>query len=322
MNGELTMTSTAVSSSHRAIAIAGTVHVEDLVREWLSGRSARTVEAYRQDLTYFASFVEAEDIDSAASFLLGQGHGKANFLVLNFRNWMIEEGLAPATVNRRLSAIRSLVQLARTLSMVPWSLSIKGIKSDGLRDTKGCGIEGFRLLLGVASKQRNRTKCKRDRAILRCLFDVALRRSEVAGLSTADVDLAGRRLMVIGKGRREKEALTLPDQTCDALEEWLEVRGDNSGPLFLNCDRARKGKGITSNGIYKLVRSLGDKARIHARPHGLRHAAITSLLDLLNGNVRVVKRFARHASAQTTLRYDDNRQDEGGEAAKRLAAAV
>jgi hypothetical protein len=46
------------------------------------------------------------------------------------------------------------------------------------------------------------------------------------------------------------------------------------------------------------------------------------VLDMTDGNVRVAQRFARHASPETTLRYDDNRRDEGGEAAKCLADEV
>lgn len=75
--------------------------------------------------------------------------------------------------------------------------------------------------------------------------------------------------------------------------------------------------------MYRLVKWLGKQAGVKkVRPHGLRHAAITTVLDLTGGDIRKGQSFARHANPSTTLRYDDNRQDAGGEAAKLLADAV
>jgi integrase/recombinase XerC len=54
------------------------------------------------------------------------------------------------------------------------------------------------------------------------------------------------------------------------------------------------------------------------RPHGLRHEAITSALDATNGNVRAVQRFSGHSDLNTLTRYDDNRQDLGGQVAELL----
>ena len=71
-----------------------------------------------------------------------------------------------------------------------------------------------------------------------------------------------------------------------------------------------------------MIRSLGDEAGIRARPHGLRHASITAALDTSNGDVRAAQAHARHANPQTTLRYDDNRQDLAGKIAVGLAEAL
>ena len=55
------------------------------------------------------------------------------------------------------------------------------------------------------------------------------------------------------------------------------------------------------------------------RPHGLRHASIAAALDTSNGDVRAAQAHARHANRQTTMRYDDNRQDLAGKVAAKLA---
>ena len=54
-------------------------------------------------------------------------------------------------------------------------------------------------------------------------------------------------------------------------------------------------------------------------PHGLRHAAITAALDL-TGDLQAVQRFSRHKDVRTLTVYDDNRQDLGGDVARRVAA--
>jgi integrase/recombinase XerC len=133
------------------------------------------------------------------------------------------------------------------------------------------------------------------------------------------VDQGGGAVLVLGKGRREKACLTLPAATRQALAAWLAVRGDAPGPLFVALDRGHRGHRLTGSAVYGIVRALGEAAGVKARPHGLRHAAISRLLDLTNGNVREVQKFSRHASVQTVLRYDDNRADAGGGLARRLA---
>ena len=87
-------------------------------------------------------------------------------------------------------------------------------------------------------------------------------------------------------------------------------------------DRGAKGptERLTHLSIWRAVRRLGNLAglALPARPHGLRHAATTRLLDLTGGDVRRVRRFARHAKLDTVAIYDDARQDFGGQLAELL----
>ena len=292
-----------------------------LIDSFLSGRNARTLAAYRNDLEDFRAFLKAKDLDEASRMLLGQGHGEANAVALAYRTDMVERKLQAATINRRLSAVRSLVKLGRTLGMVPWTLDIDNLKTQAYRDTRGPGRQGFRLLLEELDETAGRAdgKSLRDRAALHLLHDLALRRAEVVSLDLDDVDLESSTLRVMGKGRTEKEPLTLPDPTKMALAAWIEIRGEAAGPLFLNFDRAGKGERLTGTGLYLMVRSLGKKAGITVRPHGLRHAGITKALDVTNGNVRAVQRFSRHRDIRILSVYDDNRSDLGGDVARLVA---
>jgi integrase/recombinase XerC len=144
-----------------------------------------------------------------------------------------------------------------------------------------------------------------------------LRRAEVCSLDLAHLDLQGGAIEVLGKGRSRRERLSLPGPTREALAAWVQARGPAPGPLFTSLDRAGKGDGrLTGSAIYTIVRGLGHKAGLVARPHGLRHAAITEALDRTHGDVRKVQRFSRHRDVRVLLRYDDARQDLAGEVAR------
>jgi integrase/recombinase XerC len=234
-----------------------------LVEAFLAGRSAQTLRAYRHDLADFAASSGAGGINEAAAQLLARGHGPANETALRFRTQLQARGLAPATVNRRLAALRSLVKLARTLGLIPWILEVEGVRAECYRDTRGPGHAGFRKLLEALAGRRD-TKALRDRALLRLLYDLGLRRAEVVSLDVEDLDLAAGTVAVLGKGRTQRVKLTLPVATQRALTAWLAVRGVPSGPLFTTLDRASRGRRlsgwvcISSCGTWASARAFGS----------------------------------------------------------------
>ncbi len=310
--------------SPTTLALAPIEHLQaveptpSLLGAFLAGRNPRTLRAYRSDLEDFTRWLGAVDVDTAARTLLARGAGTANALVLSYRANLSDRQLAAATINRRLAALRSLVQLARTIGLVPWTLAVPGLKTEAYRDTAGPGVKGVRRLLHAAGTRAD-AKGTRDTAILRLLFDLGLRRAEVVALDVSDVDLASGTVMVLGKGRTDKDRLSLPEPTATALRAWLVIRGSGPGPLFRNVDRARKGERLTGTSIHRIVRALGAAEGLTVRPHGLRHAAITAALDL-TGDLRAVQRFSRHRDVRTLTIYDDNRHDLGGDVARRVAA--
>ena len=287
----------------------------DLAGAFLAGRNPRTLLAYRRDLTDFQNFTQSTSLQAAAAFLTSQGSGAANGLALAYRVSLQDRGLAPATINRRLAALRSLVKLARVLGMVSWELEVEGIKAAAYRDTRGPGVDGFKKMLELLEGEPD-PKSIRDLAILRLLFGMALRRGEVVSLDLAHLDLEGGRLSIMGKGRTQRESLTIPPKALDSLKAWVAVRGEDPGALFTALDRGHRGHRLDGSAVYRLVSELGQAVGLDTRPHGLRHAGITAALDKTNGNTRMVQRFSRHRSLETLSLYDDNRMDLGGEVAR------
>ena len=147
------------------------------------------------------------------------------------------------TIGRRLSALRSLVKLARQLGRITWTLDVEAPRTVPYRDTTGPGGLGQDPCHGRerADGTRRTAEAKRNLALLRLLHDLALRRGEAIAMDLADVELdfgdVGR-IGIIGKGKTEREWLTLNDRTRDALRDWIVRRGPEPGPLFVRLDNA------------------------------------------------------------------------------------
>lgn len=288
----------------------------DLVDAWLRARSPNTIAAYRADLLDFSRFVGASSLDAAAARLLGSGHGHANVLGLKYKDHLIERNLTGATICRRLAALRSLVKLARMLGMVNWALEVENVDSAPYRNTAGPGVEGVQALVDALEIRGGPHKTRNQLAIL-LMFDLALRRGEVARLNLADLDPKRKCLHVVGKGQREPRKIGLPEPTLDMLLAYLKERGQGPGPLLVSA----KGGRLSGKGVGDIVKTAARLARIEARPHGVRHSSITAALD---GGVdlRAVARFARHSSPLTTMIYDDRRRDDAREVAAKVAGLL
>src|SRR5262245_15582336 len=211
-----------------------------LIERWQEGRSPHTIRAYGRDIAHFARWFKAAAPDEAIARFLTGSMGEANECLHAYRSAMLDAGLAPATVNRRLSALRSIVQLERIFGLVTWSLEIDSVKTKAYRDTAGPGLEGVTAVKRHAAKHRSPAKAARDVAIIRLLFDLALRRGEVAMLDLKDLDVRSSRLWIKGKGRREREAITLPTRKVVVLKAWMRHRGKEPGRLFIDIHNANK----------------------------------------------------------------------------------
>jgi integrase/recombinase XerC len=290
------------------------VDAAGLLAAFFQGRSKGTLKAYRRDLAAFHEFVGASSLEEAARLLLGKNQGQANALALSYKAELVKEGLSAATVNRRLAALRSLVKMARLVGLCAFTLEVESLEVEAMRDTTGPGQEGVKNLLALVQNRKD-LKGRRDLALLRLLFDLALRRGEVVSLDLEHVELEQRALFVLGKGRTGRARITLPEVTRDGLAAWLKVRGNEPGPLFFALDAHSYGVRLTGDGVCKIIKALGKKAGLRVRPHGLRHAAITQALNATGGDIRKVQKFSRHKSLDMLLLYDDAREDFAGEVA-------
>jgi integrase/recombinase XerC len=330
------MSSIEVINTNRSSTLISTVaqsQVGDLWDEFLRLQiSDETKRTYASAIDNFFTLVTGSGASSQqiAEFLqLSQYDAIA--VVLKYKADLLDLGLAPSTINVRLAAIKSLVTHARKLGQCDFNLSdIRGVKVRTYRDTSGVKPQIFKSIVAVVEQaidsdlDRTSIVAKRDYAILRLLWDNALRRGEIASLNIGDLD--DSKLWIIGKGRLQKESIDLSLKTTQALGEWLNVRGrDNKDePLFISLDNRTKGQRLSGRSIHRLVDRSTKKANVAKvmSPHRVRHSAITAALDSSNGDIRRVQKLSRHSDIRTVGIYDDNRQNAQGDLSDMLSDLI
>ena len=167
-----------------------TANVTTALGLWLAGfASENTRRAYRKEIEAFAAFAGWDDVAEAVAHFLALDDGQAHAVADKWRAEKIARGLSPASVNRSLAALNSLVANTRRHGITTLRLEAKGVKSKPYRDTKGPAPWGVRALLGAA----------RDTAIIRLAYGFGLRRAEIASLYIGHCDLFGEKLHVLGK---------------------------------------------------------------------------------------------------------------------------
>ncbi len=311
-----------------AIPYALTEFNPDILTSLLADkRSLNTRRAYEKDLRYFflAAYGQKPTETVIAQFLQ-LNRFEAIAIVLRYKSDLITQGLKESTINRRLSALKSLVNFAAKLGKCNWNLDdIQTETVQTYRDTTGIKPNGIRTMLLYI--KRDTPKGKRDFAILRLLWDNALRRNEVVSANIGDFDYEGRSLQILGKGRgSQKSLISLSLGTANAIQDWLSQNKTKScdRPLFYALDPVNHGHRLTGTAIYQIVDQLARDSGISKKmsPHRIRHSAITAALDATNGNVRKVQKLSRHKKLDTLMLYDDNRTNMQGEVSSLLGDLI
>lgn len=234
----------------------------------------------------------------------------------------LAQNYAPATVNQALAAFKGALKAAWRLEILSdrdyaRAVDIKGVKNHVAPRGRAASVGEVRALLEVC---RDGTPLgARDAALLALAYGTGLRRAEIVALDFEDYNVESGELLVrCGKGAKSRTAY-LAGGAAHAVDAWIEVRGDLSGPLFHPYNRGAK---MTSRRLSpQTVRDLLEKRVRQANlqnlsPHDLRRSFISELLEA-GADLSVVQQLAGHASVATTTRYDRR-----GERAKRKAVAL
>jgi integrase/recombinase XerC len=246
----------------------------------------RTRQEYAKSIDYFCrSMAPDRSLTIFLQEFLDSTKQQAIHLVLEWRQHLLNEGKASATINLRISALKSLVEYAGKQDACSFSLSeIKSLKSQRYKDNPGVSVDDYRSILDLVD--RSTDLGIRDYAILLLLWDLALRREEVVSLDIWDYSLG--RLMVNGQGR----SIDLNAQLENALDHWVAIReglyfqpkdgGNRGDALFLSCN----GRRLSGTDVFRILKGHAEIAGVKVSPDRVRHSAITAFFDASGGDVR------------------------------------
>ncbi|MEG2938040.1 MAG: site-specific tyrosine recombinase XerD [Vagococcus sp.] len=263
------------------------------------GLSENTIQSYKRDLSQYFSFLDEKEISSWEQV--------DRYLVLDFLEFLRNEGKSSATIIRMVSSLRKFHQFLRQERMTdndPMQHIDTPKKTQRLPKT--LSIKEVEKI--IESPDTNDALGIRDRAILEVMYATGLRVTELITLKLDDLHLSLGLLQTVGKGDKER-IIPLGDVAIKWVNLYLEKsrpellaknKKDKTNILFLNY----KGEGFTRQGIWKNLKVYVTQAGIEKEvtPHTLRHSFATHLLE--NGaDLRVVQELLGHADISTTQIY-------------------
>ncbi len=223
------------------------------------------------------------------------------------RQALTERGVAPSTVNVTLSALKGIARRARNLDVLTSEeydriRDVRGAK--GEREPAGRSATAGELEALVRACLRDRTPAGvRDVAMLGVLYIGGIRRAELIGLQLADYTPEPPTLRVRGKGNKHR-SVPLTAAAAAAVDDWLRIRGDFPGGLFVPLTQKGEvaGTSMTGRAISKvLLKRVGQAGVEPLSPHDFRRTFIVMCTKCGHENVldrrEVERRLGRRVEA-------------------------
>lgn len=258
--------------------------------------SEDTLKAYQEDLEQFVAYGEnvykeltPDRIDAG--------------LVRDWVTELMDRGYAPASVNRKLSTLRSFFRFLLRKGEVEKNplrkvvgpkrkkalpVFIKEQKMDQLLDETDFG-EGY--------------KGCRDRMIVEMFYETGIRLSELIGLNDVDVDFSESQIKVTGK-RNKQRLIPFGEGLKESMLGYLSVRNEavpiRTGAFFLRENGERLTRSIVENVVKRSLSKVTTAKR--RSPHVLRHTFATIMLNH-NAELGAIKELLGHESLATTEVY-------------------
>jgi integrase/recombinase XerD len=246
---------------------------------------------------------------------LNAADGFTKATVQRYRAALEERGLAPSSINVRLSAIRKLAaEAADNGLLVPEPAAaigrVKGAKRLGTRT--GNWLTQSQAEQMLALPNRATCKGKRDRALLCLLIGCGLRREELALLTVEHIQQRNARWVLVdlqGKGKRVR-TVPMPAWTKAAIDQWVAAAGISAGRLLRAVNKGNRivGEGMTAQSVFECVGQYGRQIGLKIAPHDLRRT-FAKLAHKGHAALEQIQISLGHASIQTTERYLGIEQD-------------
>lgn len=266
------------------------------------GRSPRTLRAYEFDWSQFAGWYAEVNQEPFTLERL------AAMDIQDYVTWGRQQGLKPATLNRRLAWLKQYAA---------WGAQQKVVDLEGQRRIKAVPIQRKQTLAPRSLVPREARRLlkevkvrgnPRDEAIISTLLYTGLRVGELVSLTMGDVALSERKGTIqvraeVAKGGKER-AVPVPKQAREALQAYLAahpIEGDD--PLFVG----RQGP-LSAEGVAAVVAKYAAWSRLEGvTPHVLRHTFAYSYLENNSNDLVALADILGHSDSNTTRIYTKRR---------------
>ncbi len=255
-----------------------------------------TIEAYARDLRGLTASLERQKVTDVAR--VEEAH------ILQFLMEMGKRKLSSRSTARTLVAVRRFFRFLK---------DEKAIVKDPTDQIEAPGkwhkLPHVLTLAQVddllAQPDRKTNLGMRDHAILQLFYASGLRISEMAELTTHQINLQQGFVLPMGKGSKER-VVPMGSSAMEAITHYLDHarpelgKGSSSTRLFIS----RRGEGLTRQRLWGIVKGMARKAGIavNVTPHMLRHSFATHLLER-GADLRSVQSMLGHADISTTQIY-------------------
>lgn len=304
---------------HALNTVAGVLGVQPVYTERQDQRSSDPAKVVQEEITYL--FV--------------------NWSALRYQHTMairaqLTERYTAAGTNKILSALRQVLKRAWRLNQMTGeeyyrARDVENVGGETLLAGRDLSNGEIGALLRVCVDDPS-TAGARDGAIIAVMYQTGIRRASVVKLNLADYDRDTGKLKVLGAKRNKDYITWVSDPGAQAaLADWLELRGEDAGPLFYPVSQTGEilrtsgededGKPIpwrlTTQAIYNMLAKRGEEAKLtHFSPHDFRRSLAGDLLDA-GADIVTVQKILGHSNVNTTARYDRRPEE-----VKRKAASL
>jgi integrase/recombinase XerD len=260
--------------------------------------SPNSVEAYENDIRKLFSFANMQNQKRAVQdFKLSD--------LQTFIQWLAELGMSARSQARIISGIKSFYRfllLEKIIEIDPTDLLELPRLGQKLPETLSYD-EIERMMFEI---DRSKPEGERNKAIIETLYGCGLRVSELVELRISNLFFEDSFIKVIGKGDKERlvpigqQAIHQINLYVDQVRPHVDVKKGFEDYVFLN----RRGKKLTRNMIFIIVKDLAERAGIHKNisPHTFRHSFATHLVEG-GADLRAVQEMLGHESIITTEIY-------------------
>lgn len=253
-----------------------------------SGRTPRTADTYRQALEMLAKFTESMGMPALT--------GLTTEHIRHFLTALRDRGNADATVLNRYRSLSAFYSWCRDEGEVRESpmLRIKPPKVEQ-KIKPSYTVEDIGKLLTVTGGHD--LFDLRDTAIILTLYDCGLRATELCDLTRASLDLKTQRLIVMGKGRKERVA-PLGKNAAKAVDRYLRHRRDEEPPLFLAYGKVP----MTYEALRLMLTRRSRRAGVaYHGVHGFRRSSARAFLDSGGSSLDLKYLFGWRSDAMVQL---------------------